>query len=109
VPKAASAIKGMNNEHTTQTIIMDHLHSVQSLKKFFETKMVVQRPAQLTANSALVTTIAEQRSERSSIANEPKPLDRNEQRQEMMSKVLESMKRKKAYTRTTEGKREYRT
>ena len=104
VQKLAPAMKRMDHEETTQTIIMDHLHSVQSLKKFFETKMVTQGPAPISTSSALVTSIAEQKSERSSIANEPKPMDRNEQRQEMMNKVLESMKRKKAYSRTIEGK-----
>ncbi|CAF4325884.1 unnamed protein product, partial [Rotaria magnacalcarata] len=37
-------ITSIDNEDNTERIIMNHLHSVKSLKKFFETKMVIQRP-----------------------------------------------------------------
>ena len=74
VQKAAISI---DNEDTTQTIIMNHLHSVKSLKKFFETKMIIQRA------NPLPVVQPEQKIER--ITNDQK---------EMMDQVLDSLKRK---------------
>lgn len=88
---------------------MNHLHSVKSLKKFFETKMVVQQPGSsvqttpILSSSQLMPTIDEQKSDRSSMNKEQKSTDELEQRQEMMNKVLESLKKTKAYSRTTNG------
>lgn len=79
---------------------MNHLHSVKSLKKFFETKMVVQQPV---SSSQSITTNDEQKFDRSSINKEQKSIDELDQRQEMMNKVLESLKKTKAYSRTTNG------
>jgi len=89
---------------------MNHLHSVKSLKKFFETKMVIHRPIQsmqtapITTCSQAITTMDEQKLDRSSIIKEQKSTDELEQRQEMMNKVLESLKKKKVYSRMTNGK-----
>jgi len=89
---------------------MNHLHSVKSLKKFFETKMVIQRPIQsvqttsITTSSQPITTMDEQKFDRSLMMKEQKSTDELEQRQEMMNKVLESLKKKKAYSRPTNGK-----
>ena len=92
----------IDNEDTTQTIIMNHLHSVKSLKKFFETKMVVQ---QLAAPSCpTISTNDEQKLDRSSISIESKATDELEQRQEMMNKVLDSLKKKTASSRPAHGK-----
>jgi hypothetical protein len=83
---------------------MNHLHSVKSLKKFFETKMVIQQPSQTGVSSQPNTTNDEQKLDRSSMTKEQKSTDELEQRQEMMDKVLESLKKKKAYSRITNGK-----
>jgi hypothetical protein len=97
-------------EDSTQNIIMNHLHSVKSLKKFFETKMVIHRPIQsmqtapITTCSQAIPTMDEQKLDRSSIIKEQKSTDELEQRQEMMNKVLESLKKKKVYSRMTNGK-----
>jgi len=63
--------------------------------------MVVQRPiVQPTCTSQPLTTFDEQKFDRSSMIKEQKPTDELEQRQEMMNKVLESLKKKKVYSRT---------
>ncbi|CAF1117464.1 unnamed protein product [Rotaria sordida] len=93
-----------NEDDNTESIIMNHLHSVKSLKKFFETKMVIQQPIstlQTITCSQSITTINEQKFDRSSITKEQKSIDESDQRQEMMNKVLESLKKKKLYSRTT--------
>lgn len=72
----------MENEETDQTIIMDHLHSVKSLKKFFETKMIIQRPNLPPAPSTMCTDLTR--------TNESEG-----RREELMDQVLESLKRKK--------------
>lgn len=93
----------IDNEDTTQTIIMNHLHSVKSLKKFFEKKMVVQQ--QLTVPPCqIISTNDEQKLDRSSISTESKPTDELDQRQEMMNKVLDSLKKKTASSRPIHGK-----
>jgi hypothetical protein len=100
----------IDNEDNTQNIIMNHLHSVKSLKKFFETKMVVQCPVASVQSTPIITnsqsmiTNHEQKFDRSLITKEQKTTDEFEQRQEMMNKVLESLKKKKAYSRTAIGK-----
>jgi hypothetical protein len=72
--------------------------------------MVIQQPTQLvqagitTTCSQPITTIDEHIIDRSSMIKEQKPADEMEQRQEMMDKVLESLKRKKVYSRATNGK-----
>ena len=93
----------IDNEDNTQTIIMNHLHSVKSLKKFFETKMVIQQPA-AGHSSQTTSNNEEQKLDRSSISTESKPTDELEQRQEMMNKVLDSLKKKTATSRTSTGK-----
>ncbi len=92
----------IDNEDNTQTIIMNHLHSVKSLKKFFETKMVVQRPSPPTSQSH--PSNDEPKLDRSSMNREQKPTGELEQRQEMMNKVLDSLKKKTVYSRTANGK-----
>jgi hypothetical protein len=97
----------IDNEDNTQNIIMNHLHSVKSLKKFFETKMVIQGPippGQTASISQSIPANDEQKLDRSSMTKEQKPTDEFEQRQEMMNKVLASLKKKKVYSRTTNGK-----
>ena len=100
----------IDNEDSAQKIIQNHLHSVKSLKKFFETQMVVQRPipsvqtTPVTTCSQPMTTNDEQKFDHSSLTNEQKLSDELEQRQEMMDKVLESLKKKNVYSRTTNGK-----
>jgi hypothetical protein len=108
----------IDNEDNTQNIIMNHLHSVKSLKKFFETKMVVQCPAAaaasvqststMTSSQPIITNNEQQKFDRSLINKEQKSNDEFEQRQEMMNKVLESLKKKKAYSRTALGKISFR-
>jgi hypothetical protein len=100
-------VTSIDNEDNAQNIIMNHLHSVKSLKKFFETKMVIQRPVscmQTAISSQPMATIDEQKFDRSSMTKEQKSVEDLEQRQEMMNKVLESLKKKKVYSRTTHGK-----
>ena len=94
-------VSTIDYEDNTQNIIMNHLHSVKSLKKFFETKMVIQRPLQTAVSSQPNTTNDEQKLDRASMTREQNSTDELEQRQEMMNKVLESLKKKKVYTRTT--------
>ncbi len=101
----------IDNEDNTQNVIMNHLHSVKSLKKFFETKMVVQQtissvqtPTTIACSQPLITMDDHQKFDRSSMMKEQIPIDELEQRQEMMDKVLESLKKKKAYSRITNGK-----
>ncbi len=86
----------IDNEDNTQNIIMNHLHSVKSLKKFFETKMVIQGPIPSGQTASISQSIPAN--------DEQKPIDEFEQRQEMMNKVLASLKKKKVYSRTTNGK-----
>jgi hypothetical protein len=91
----------IDNEDNTQTIIMNHLHSVKSLKKFFETKMVVQRLSPPTIHATPMNE--EQKFDRSSIPKEVKLTGEFEQRQEIMNKVLDSLKKKTVHSRTTNG------
>jgi hypothetical protein len=91
----------IDNEDNTQTIIMNHLHSVKSLKKFFETKMVIQRLSPPTLHAIPIND--EQKIDRSSMTKEQKSTGEFEQRQEMMNKVLDSLKKKTVYSRTTNG------
>ena len=107
--RSVRPVDTIDNEENTQNIIMNHLHSVKSLKKFFETKMVVQRPVpSVQPSSTTVTTPSpsdeQGRDSSLSIARDHRPVDDVDQRQEIMNKVLESLKRKKSYTRTTHGK-----
>jgi hypothetical protein len=80
---------------------MNHLHSVKSLKKFFETKMVIQRLSPPTLHAIPIND--EQKIDRSSMTKEQKSTGEFEQRQEMMNKVLDSLKKKTVYSRTTNG------
>ncbi|CAM2697728.1 unnamed protein product [Rotaria socialis] len=97
-------ITSIDNEDNTERIIMNHLHSVKSLKKFFETKMVIQRPISsfpTTTCTQLIATNNEQKFDRPLLAKEQRSVDECDQRQEMMNKVLESLKKKKLYSRAT--------
>lgn len=92
----------IDDEDKTQSIIMDHLHSVKSLKKFFETRMVVQRSTAVAQNATNQTNQSLENSMIDhQISNQNEEDD--EQRQEMMEKVLESLKRKANQSRTTTG------
>jgi len=86
----------IDNEDNAETVISNHLHSVKSLKKFFETKMVVQRPMPIN-DLPMNPAVDEQKSTM-------KTTDQLEQRQEMMNQVLESLKQTKAYSRLSTGK-----
>jgi len=86
----------IDNEDNAETVISNHLHSVKSLKKFFETKMVVQRPMPVN-DLPMNPAVDEQKSTM-------KTTDQLEQRQEMMNQVLESLKQTKAYSRLSTGK-----
>ncbi|UJR14129.1 hypothetical protein I4U23_001123 [Adineta vaga] len=93
-------ITSIDNDDSTQNVIMNHLHSVKSLKKFFETKMVGQQCVSSISQAASITTMDNLKNDRIlSTTKEQNPTDELEQRQEMMNKVLESLKKKKVYTR----------
>ena len=99
MPRVTTSI---DREDTTQTIIMDHLHSVKSLKKFFETRMVIQHSMSNnttvpnSTHSQVPSTTVEQR-------HENKSNEQIEQRQGMMDKVLDSLKRKTSHSQIPDG------
>ena len=100
-------ITSIDNEDNAENVIMNHLHSVKSLKKFFETKMIIQRPipgTHITNCSQSITATNELKYDRLSSSKEQKPIDELEQRQEMMNQVLESLRKRKNYTKTKNGK-----
>lgn len=103
-------ITSIDDEDNAESIIMNHLHSVKSLKKFFEKKMVIQRPAstlQAVICSQQIATSYEPKLDRPSVNKEQKSVDNSGQRQDIMNKVLESLKRKKLYSRMSNGKTSY--
>jgi arsenate reductase-like glutaredoxin family protein len=97
------------------TIVIDQSHSVRSLKKFFETKMIVEgvhvihpQPPCLQATDTIIEQCNKRLpvgvSDQSASINNNNDNNNVEQRQEIMNKLLDSLKRKTRCSRTTDGK-----
>lgn len=100
---AQPARSSANHCTSGQNALPPDLHSVGTLKNFFEIQIGAQSAVAM-ANTDLATTESDPRSDRSPMSRETEFVDEMKHRQKLMNQVLESLKKKRVYFGANEGK-----